>query len=363
MAQTIMVDLGARSYPIFIEHGILDSCAEYIFNLKTGTRGIIITNDVVSKWYLDKVYNNLNDDGHIMETLILPDGEKTKSIEWLEKIYHEMLSVHLDRHSFVIALGGGVVGDLAGFAAATYMRGIPYIQIPTTLLAQVDSSVGGKTGLNLKEGKNLVGAFYQPKMVIIDPSVLTTLSPRHLRAGLAEVIKYGIIWDQELFCFLEENIRKILKLDKNCTEQVIGASCRIKAEVVGKDERESALRAVLNFGHTVGHAIEAISGYDKFVHGEAVAMGMMAETYLGAKVLGLDEESVHRIKAIIASSGLPHIIPEDITSDVIIEHMYYDKKVKNKKIRIVIPDKIGSVQIVDDISESNIAWALEQCRI
>jgi len=362
MAQTIMVDLDVRSYPIFIEHGVLDMCAEYITGLKTGRRAIIITNDIVSKWYLDKVYNNLTENGFDIETLILPDGEKTKSMEWLEKIYHEMLSARLDRHSIVIALGGGVVGDLSGFAAATYMRGIPYIQVPTTLLSQVDSSVGGKTGINLKEGKNLVGAFYQPMMVLIDPSVLSTLDARQLKAGFAEVIKYGIIWDQEFFCYLEENLKKIMKLDKNHLEQIISTSCRIKADVVGKDERESALRAILNFGHTVGHAIEAIAGYETYVHGEAVAMGMIAESYLGTKILGFDDNSLQRIKTITANSGLPYSIPENITTDSIIEHMYYDKKVRNKKIRIVIPEKIGKVQIIDDISESDIAWALEQCR-
>ncbi len=359
MSRTIHVDLGSRSYDIIIKENSLADISEYVWSLGLGKRGIIITNDVVSRWYLDPVARSLEQAGFVMEQFILPDGEQTKCLDWLDKVYHAMLKARLDRNSFVVALGGGVVGDLAGFAAATYMRGIPFIQVPTTLLAQVDSSVGGKTGVNLKEGKNLVGAFYQPKCVVIDPLVLRTLEKRELRAGFAEVIKYGVIRDEVFFRYLEDNITDIFNLKPDCIEHIISVSCRIKAEVVAKDECEAGLRAILNFGHTAGHALEAICGYGKLVHGEGVGIGMAVACSLGQMCTGFASESTDRIKQLIRESGLPYRVPAGIASDLIIEYMRRDKKTANDTIRFVLPVKIGDVTMVDTVSDKDIATAIE----
>lgn len=362
MAQKIPVNLGNRSYDIVIKVNCLNDIAEYISLLKTGKKAFIITNDVVGRWYLRPVAESLDSAGYSVVSYTIADGEQTKSMSWLEKIYHAMLDAKLDRHSIVIALGGGVIGDLAGFAAATYMRGIPYIQVPTTLLAQVDSSVGGKTGINLKEGKNLVGAFYQPKLVVIDPAVLKTLPERELKAGFAEVIKYGIIRDEEFFCFLEKNIPRIFKLEPECIEHIVSTSCRIKADVVEKDERESNLRAILNFGHTVGHALEAVTDYAHFVHGEAVAIGMVVACALGEQCLGFPTESTRRVKNLIHTSGLPYLVPKNISNETVIDFMRHDKKVKDDTLVFVLPKKIGEVSIVSTVSVPEIMEALDASR-
>ncbi len=362
MANNIRVDLGSRSYDIIIEKNSLADCASHLSDLKIGRKGMIITNEVVEKWYLEPVLDSFRKEGFCVDSFILPDGEQTKSIHWLEQIYHKMMDIGLDRHSFLVALGGGVVGDLTGFAASTFMRGIDFIQIPTTLLSQVDSSVGGKTGINLREGKNLVGAFYQPRLVVIDPQVLTTLDERQLRAGFAEVIKYGVIRDDSFFDYLEKNIEGIFNLDDRCIEKVVSRSCEIKSEVVEKDERESGLRAILNFGHTAGHAFEAITGYSKFVHGEAVAIGMMVASSLGEKVFSLDKLFSERLKSLIKMSGLPYSIPLDISDDKIVEFMKRDKKVKDDKITFVLPRSLGSVEIVKDVSVDDILWSINRNR-
>ncbi|MEW6534478.1 MAG: 3-dehydroquinate synthase [Candidatus Auribacterota bacterium] len=362
MGQTLRVNLDERSYDICIEHGCLSAIGSLLSPLKLGKRCIVITNEVVKQWYLEPVMKSLRDSGYTAESYILPDGEQTKSLSWLEQIFHKMLEMRLDRKSFVVALGGGVVGDLAGFAAASYMRGIPFVQVPTTLLSQVDSSVGGKTGVNLREGKNLIGAFYQPKRVIIDPKVLNTLDIRELRAGFSEVIKYGVIYDAGFFSFLEKNLSAVFQLEPDVIEYVIARSCAIKAEVVEQDEQESGLRAILNFGHTVGHALESITSYGTYVHGEAVAIGMITACTLGERVAGFSPDQSAQVRRLIERSGLPSRVPVGIPNEQIIEYMRRDKKVQDDTIRFVLPKRIGEVSVVGSVTISEIEFALDANR-
>jgi 3-dehydroquinate synthase len=273
--QTLNVNLGARSYPIHIGSGILARAGELLNQVGLSGKVAIITNPIVAQFYLEPIQAALSKAGFIAVPILLPDGEEHKNFTSLQTIYDCLIAERFERKSCVLALGGGVVGDLAGFAAATYLRGVPYAQVPTTLLAHVDSSVGGKTGVNHADGKNLIGAFYQPKLVLIDIATLKTLPRRELGAGLAEVIKYGVIEDAALFCLLEERIDKLVELDSDLLIQTIATSCAIKARVVEADEREDDYRAVLNFGHTIGHALEAVTGYTEFLHGEAVGVGMV----------------------------------------------------------------------------------------
>lgn len=362
MGKTLHVDLAERSYEIVIENGALTRVGALLAPLKLGKRGIIITNTVVSEWYLEPVLKSLQAHDFEVDVYILPDGEQTKSLAWLEQIFHKMLAMHLDRHSFVVALGGGVVGDLAGFAAASFMRGIPFVQIPTTLLAQVDSSVGGKTGVNLREGKNLIGAFYQPRIVAIDPAVLQTLPQRQLRAGFAEVIKYGVIYDAEFFEYLEEHRDAIFALEAEQIEHIIHTACKIKAEVVEQDEREAGLRAILNFGHTVGHALEAICGYGHYVHGEAVAIGMAVACSIAEDALDFDKTQTQRVQALIEQSELPRLVPHDIPHETIIEYMQRDKKVQDEVIRFALPHRIGEVSIISSVTHEQIIRGLNANR-
>ncbi|MEK7773341.1 MAG: 3-dehydroquinate synthase, partial [Deltaproteobacteria bacterium] len=270
---TIRVELGQRSYPIHIERGLLSSIGTRLNDLGFKGRAAVVTNPRVGGLYAKAVCGALEAAGVVPAVITVPDGEEYKTLKEASKVYDGLIERMMERSSPVIALGGGVIGDLAGFVAATYLRGVPFIQIPTTLLAQVDSSVGGKTAVNHPKGKNLIGAFYQPRAVFIDPDALKTLDAREMRAGLAEVIKYGVIWDEGFFSFLEKNAEKLLTPGDELIT-AIEMSCRIKAEVVGLDETESGLRSILNFGHTFAHAIEALSGYGTFKHGEAVAIGM-----------------------------------------------------------------------------------------
>src|SRR5262245_31562666 len=272
--QTLSVNLGERGYPIHIGVGILERLGELL--KEAGLRGkiAVISNPTVAQLFLDPVNESLGSAGFEVAPVLVPDGEEHKNLSSLATVYDRLIAERLERKSSVLALGGGVIGDLAGFAAATYLRGVPYVQVPTTLLAQVDSSVGGKTGINHSDGKNLIGAFYQPKLVLIDVAVLRTLPPREVIAGLAEVIKYGVMEAPELFAALEAEIDKLLSLDSERLVQTISTCCAIKARVVEADEREDDYRAVLNFGHTIGHALEAVTGYNRFLHGEAVGVGM-----------------------------------------------------------------------------------------
>ncbi|MDP3259447.1 MAG: 3-dehydroquinate synthase, partial [Thermodesulfovibrionales bacterium] len=276
----IRVKLGERSYDICIGSNILGKIGPKLKSFNSSPKTAIISNPTVYRLYGKKVLNSIKSSGFDVIPVIIPDGEKYKDISIVQKIYGELLRHRLDRKSTLIALGGGVIGDITGFVASTYMRGIDYIQIPTTLLAQVDSSVGGKTGVNHKLGKNMIGTFYQPKLIWIDIDILKTLPQKEFFAGLAEVIKYGVIWDAKLFAFLENNRDKIVRLDRKALIHIIKCSCQIKAEVVSKDEREAGLRAILNYGHTIGHAIETATGYKKYLHGEALAIGMHTEARL-----------------------------------------------------------------------------------
>lgn len=349
----IKVELGERSYEIIIDSGILNKIGEKISDLGFSSRIAVVSNPTVYGLYGKIVEESLKKAGFDVITVLIPDGEEYKDLLWVYSIYSELLKHRLDRSSALIALGGGVIGDITGFAASTYMRGISFIQVPTTLLAQVDSSVGGKTGVNHPLGKNMIGTFYQPRLVWADIDTLKTLEKKEVLAGLAEVIKYGIIWDAELFKFLKDNISRILNLDKEALGHIIKRSCEIKADVVSKDEREAGLRAILNYGHTIGHAIETATGYAKYLHGEAVAMGMVAEARLAVLLGLLDKAASDRINTLIDSYGLPTAAPKDIDKNTLLSLMQIDKKTIKGKLTFILPEKIGSVAIkkVDDIEK------------
>jgi 3-dehydroquinate synthase len=342
--KTLTVNLGDRSYPIYVGEGILGRLGEFL--QRVGSRGkvAVVTNPTVARLYLDPVNEALTAAGFESVSVLVPDGEEYKNLESLSTIYDHLVRARLERKSSVVALGGGVVGDLAGFAAATYLRGVPYVQVPTTLLAQVDSSVGGKTGVNLRDGKNLIGAFYQPRLVLIDVNVLGTLPPRELVAGLAEVIKYGIIEDAGLFELLENKIGRLIDLDRELLIRVIAASCAIKARVVEQDEREEDYRAVLNFGHTLGHALEAATGYNEFLHGEAVGVGMAKATDISARQGFCDRETLERIRRLIENAGLPVDLPESVSAQSLIQGLEVDKKSAGGKIKFVMCAGIGKTK-------------------
>jgi 3-dehydroquinate synthase len=339
--ETLTVNLGDRSYPIHIGQNILPRIGEF---LKTaGLRGkvAVVTNPTVAQLYLDTVRNALTASGFEMTAALVPDGEQYKNLQSLATLYDRLVGERFERKSCVVALGGGVVGDLAGFAAATYLRGIPYVQVPTTLLAQVDSSVGGKTGVNHQDGKNLIGAFYQPRVVLIDVSVLASLPRRELVGGLAEVIKYGIIEDSTLFAFLEREVDSLLEMEHERLIRTISTSCSIKARVVEKDERENDYRAVLNFGHTIGHALEAATGYTQLLHGEAVGVGMVKAAALSVQQGLCDRASFERIRSLISKAGLPLEIPSGLSMQSLIQAMQTDKKSADGKIKFVMCMGIG----------------------
>jgi 3-dehydroquinate synthase len=339
--QSFVVNLGERSYPIHVGEGILPRAGELL--AQAGLRGkvAIVSNPKVAQFYLDIVNDALRQTGFEVIPVLIPDGEEHKDLKTLASIYDRFVAERLERKSCVMALGGGVVGDVAGFAAATYLRGIPYVQVPTTLLAQVDSSVGGKTGVNHQDGKNLIGAFYQPRLVMIDVTVLQSLPPRELVAGLAEVIKYGVIEDPALFTLLEEKINKVIGLDRELLIQIIAASCRIKARVVEKDEREDDYRAILNFGHTIGHALEAVTDYRKYLHGEAVGIGMAQATAISVQQGFCDQRSHERIRKLIRKVGLPSDIPTEVSRQSLIQSMEIDKKSAGGKIKFVMCAGLG----------------------
>jgi 3-dehydroquinate synthase len=342
--RTVSVQLGNRSYVIKIAPGLLQKLGGECARLKLGDRCAIITDTNVGKRFAKPAYESLVKAGFEPSLIVVPTGETAKSLQTVQTCYDQLASHRLERKSFIVALGGGVVGDLAGFVAATYLRGIPFVQVPTTLLAQVDSSVGGKTGVNLKAGKNLVGAFYQPQLVLCDLDTLKTLPRREYVSGLAEVIKYGIIYDAKLFAQLERNLPKLLQRDASTLAAVIARCCEIKADVVGQDETESGLRAILNFGHTIGHAIENSSGYGKFLHGEAIAIGQVAAAKLSQKILSLPSGDVARIEKLFARAGLPVKIKlNPVQRKKLFAAMKLDKKVSGGEIKFVLAEKIGKV--------------------
>ena len=342
--RTLTVNLGDRSYPIYVGAGIMERAGEFLKQAGLGGKVAVVTNPTVAQLYLDPIHEALSKADFQVTPVLLPDGEEHKNLKSLATIYDHLISERFERKSCVLALGGGVIGDLAGFAAATYLRGVPYVQVPTTLLAHVDSSVGGKTGVNHENGKNLIGAFYQPKLVLIDVAVLKTLPRRELVAGLAEVIKYGIIHDPDLFHLLEQKVGKLIDLDRELLAQVIATCCAIKARVVEADEREDDYRAVLNFGHTIGHALEAVTGYGQLLHGEGVAVGMVKAVALSVQQGFCDKASFNRVVALVRKAGLPVEIPPGVSSQNLIQAMEVDKKVAGGKIKFIMCEGIGKTR-------------------
>jgi 3-dehydroquinate synthase len=340
------VELGERSYPILIGRGLLDDPALLARHVGGGGKVAIVTNTTVAPLYLDKVASPLRAAGREVVPIILPDGEEYKNWESLNQVFDALLANKCDRKTTLVALGGGVIGDMTGFAAATYMRGVPFVQIPTTLLAQVDSSVGGKTGINHPLGKNMIGAFYQPRAVIADTATLDTLPDRELSAGLAEVIKHGAILDAGFFDWIEANIGKLVARDHAALAHAIARSCEIKADVVARDEREGGLRAVLNFGHTFGHAIEAGLGYGAWLHGEAVGCGMVMAADLSQRLGLVEASTVERVRALVKNAGLPTVAP-DLGTARWIELMEVDKKNEGGAIKFILLKPLGSPSIAN----------------
>jgi 3-dehydroquinate synthase len=342
---SLNVELGERSYPILIGRGLLDDGALLARHIGSGSGKVaIVTNTTIAPLYLDKVAAPLRAGGREVVSIVLPDGEEYKNWESLNQVFDALLANKCDRKTTLVALGGGVIGDLTGYAAASYMRGVPFVQIPTTLLAQVDSSVGGKTGINHPLGKNMIGAFYQPRAVIADTATLDTLPARELSAGLAEVIKHGAILDPGFFDWIESNIGKLVARDHAALAHAILRSCEIKADVVRRDEREGGLRAVLNFGHTFGHAIENGLGYGAWLHGEAVGCGMVMAAELSRRLGLVDEACVTRVRALVKAAGLPATAP-DLGTERWIELMEVDKKNEGGEIKFILLKPLGSPSI------------------
>ena len=355
--QTLNVDLGERSYPIYIGSGLLGD-ADLIQPHIRGSQVLVVSNETVAPLYLDKVLASLQ--GLRVESVILPDGEQYKNLEVLNTIYDALLTHRFDRKCTLVALGGGVVGDMTGFAAASYQRGVDFIQIPTTLLAQVDSSVGGKTGVNHPLGKNMIGAFHQPRCVIADTESINTLDDRQLSAGIAEVIKYGLIDDPEFFAWLEQNMAQLMARAPEALAYAVHRSCQDKARVVAADEKEAGSRALLNLGHTFGHAIETGMGYGEWLHGEAVAAGMVLAAELSAHLGWIEGEMVERSRKLIAAANLPTEPPRELSSERFLELMAVDKKVQDGILRLVLMKGLGHSVISDEASQEQIRSVLDR---
>jgi len=355
-ARTLVVALAERSYPVHIGAALLAGIGHLLPNTRSG-RSIIVTNQVVAAHHLDRLQEGLERADIHHDVIVVPDGEVHKDWATLYDIHTRLLELKAERSTMLIALGGGVIGDLAGFAAATYQRGMPLVQIPTTLLAQVDSSVGGKTGVNHPLGKNMIGAFYQPSAVIIDSATLSTLPDREYASGLAEVVKYGAIRSPELFAWLESNVLPLLSRDQATLAQAIHESCRIKAEIVVADERETGERALLNFGHTFGHAIEVGTGYGTWLHGEAVAAGMVLAGELSVRLTGMPATENSRLRRLLSRFGLP-VDPPALGANRYLELMSRDKKVEAGKLRVVLLEVLGRATIRADIPRSELLAVL-----
>lgn len=353
----IKVKLSERTYDIEILPGLLEGCGAEL-GIVPSSKCLVITDDNVKKLYCRKVADSLSLAGMNCSAASFKAGEESKTLETMAFLYGEAVRAGLNRRSFIVALGGGVPGDVAGFVAATYMRGIDFVQIPTTLLAMVDSSVGGKTGVDLPEGKNLVGAFWQPKKVFIDPCVLKTLPEREIKCGLAEVVKYGVILDAAFFNLLASNVSKLLSLNLDFYSSVIAKCCELKAYVVSNDERENGLRAILNYGHTFGHAVEAVSSYQGIAHGEAVSIGMCMAADLAAAMKILKKDDAFRQEELLKSLGLPVRAPKGLLPAEILEAMGTDKKKTDAGLALVLPLKIGGVEIHRGIDPSLVLEAI-----
>ncbi len=354
----LKVELGDRSYPIFIDSGNLPQLGEILQLYGLSGKAVVITDSRVRELYGAILEKSLSEHQIIFEVIEIPPGEKQKTLATVEKIVGKMLETQCDRKTTIVAFGGGVIGDIAGFTASIFKRGIPYIQVPTTLLAQVDSSVGGKTGVNHPLGKNMIGTFYQPRLVWIDLEVLQTLPRREILCGLAEIIKYGMIRDANLFSKIESHLEEILKLDARLLAEIVKQCCEIKAEVVSQDERETGLRMILNFGHTVGHALETALGYRKINHGEAVLFGMLTECKIAVSLNLFSDSQFQRFARLFKKLNLK--LPVKILDSTdIIRFMYSDKKALAGKIRMVLPVQIGEVQVKEDLTQEVILQALD----
>ncbi len=356
LSHRLAVDLGERSYPIIIGNGLLGS--DRLRAHLNGRKVLVVSNDTVAPLYLERVLTDLS--GLDVATCIIPDGEAEKTWTRAADMLAALAGLRASRDATIVALGGGVIGDMAGFAASIWMRGIEFVQIPTTLLAMVDSSVGGKTAVNLPQGKNLVGAFHQPRAVIADLDTLQTLPDREFRAGVAEAIKYGAITDAGLFEWYERDLDAILARDPAALLEVVKTSCAIKADIVRRDEHEHGDRALLNFGHTYGHAIETLGGYTRFLHGEAVAIGMVLAAQLSAQLGLADESASLRIRTLLERAGLPTQRPADMSSGAMLGAMQLDKKVQNGKLRLILWRDIGRAEIHSGVPEADILAGLDQ---
>lgn len=355
----VNVELQERRYPILIGSGLLQD--ERSYPIKRGDRVMIVTNPTVAQFYLDTVIYALEKRGCVVDHVLLPDGEKYKTLESLNLIFTALLQGNHGRDTTIIALGGGVIGDVAGFAAASYQRSVRLIQIPTTLLSQVDSSVGGKTAVNHELGKNMIGAFYQPSMVIIDTLTLNTLPKREVNAGLAEVIKYGAILDYEFFEWLEQHIDELVALNPEALQHCISRCCQIKADVVARDETEKGDRALLNLGHTFGHAIETHLGYGNWLHGEAVSTGMMMAAALSEELGDISIADVSRLEKLLARANLPTVSPDTMQPEDYLPHMMRDKKVLSGKLRLVLLKSLGQAYVANDTAHTLVLNAIRRC--
>ena len=356
--QTVRVNLAERSYDIRIGSGNVEQAGDFLGGLGKVTHAAVITDGNVETPHAEQVAQSLVEASVAVDMLVVEPGEPSKAVETAAALWEKMLELGADRKTVVVAVGGGVVGDLAGFIAATYARGVRFFQVPTSLLAQVDSSVGGKVGINLPEAKNMVGAFLQPLGVLIDTATLGTLPKREYTAGLGEVVKYGVILDAALFDYLEANTPGLLARDHDVLARVIARCCRLKADVVENDEREeTGLRAVLNYGHTFAHALETLSGYGEILHGEAVAIGMLCASRLAERLGRIDEPLTRRQHELLAALGLPVALPK-LDPGRIMEAMMHDKKVQHGRLRFVLPDRMGHVELVGDVAPSDVRAAL-----
>ncbi|WP_034917584.1 3-dehydroquinate synthase [Erwinia sp. 9145] len=358
--EKITVTLGERSYPITIAAGLFNDPASF-WPLQSGDRAMLVTNETLAPLYLAPLRQLLEDAGVKVDQVILPDGEQYKTLAVMEQVFTALLEKPHGRDTTLVALGGGVIGDLTGFAAASYQRGVRFIQVPTTLLAQVDSSVGGKTAVNHPLGKNMIGAFYQPASVVIDLNCLATLPPRELASGLAEVIKYGIILDGEFFNWLEANIDALLALDGKAMAYCIRRCCELKAAVVAADEREMGQRALLNLGHTFGHAIEAHMGYGNWLHGEAVAAGMVMAARTAERLGQFSAADTDRIIALLTHAGLPVNGPQSMAAEAYLPHMMRDKKVLAGELRLVLPRAMGNAEVRSGVPHDMVLAAINDC--
>ncbi|MCL6590560.1 MAG: 3-dehydroquinate synthase [Firmicutes bacterium] len=358
--EEIIVNLGKRSYPILIGNGLVNEAGGILKERGVNGKLLVVTNPTIAKWYLSPLLNSLRGAGFTVEAVEIPDGEIYKNLEQANQIYDALVAGRYDRKSILIALGGGVIGDLTGFVATTYMRGTGFIQIPTTLLAQVDSSIGGKVAVNHPRGKNLIGAFYQPGLVITDVGTLKTLPKAEFNSGMAEVIKHGIILDENYFRFITGELESIREADPRLMAWVVAGSCRIKARIVEEDEQETGLRAVLNFGHTIGHALESVTNYTYYKHGEAVALGMLAAVNLAAKAGVLkDPDLAGSLKKLVQELELPERVT-GLRAATIYEALYLDKKVDCGSIRWVLPEVLGKVKIVSDLPEQMVLESIRE---